>query len=413
MGLLDVAPAGARPPRRLDGRPAVVNLSRLHATAPRFGARRPRVMQVGLIADAETHDSIKYPPVNRLADRLGAGGLALCCEAPVAPAAICWSPTMGQREAVSKTVFISSTFEDLAEHRRAVWQVLKEFRAAVRGMEEFGARTAAPLETCLAEVEQSDVYVGIMAFRLGTVDPESSKSYTQLEYERARDLNKEIFIYLVDEQRAKCRVSDFEFEPLRIERLKAFKALLKERHTVGTFLSPEDLAEKLKRDFAKPLTAREPPIEESEAEFARTLSTVQRFMLVPRAVDGREIRLKVEFLGGTFPAARELCRAFNLQYGFTIGSHISVRQPEGSEMKRFRELYASSHEVDRFLALVNLRAPVDLYARLQFTEQDIRNIQAQFFGESYYDEPDFGDPNERYVAPEGKVILLFSKQAPV
>ena len=41
---------------------------------------------------------------------------------------------------MKKTVFISSTHRDLAEHRRVVWQVLEGFDVAVRGMERFGAR---------------------------------------------------------------------------------------------------------------------------------------------------------------------------------------------------------------------------------------------------------------------------------
>jgi hypothetical protein len=208
------------------------------------------------------------------------------------------------------------------------------------------------------------VYVGIIAFRLGSVDPETAKSFTQLEYERARELGKEILIYL---------------------------------------------AEKLKRDFAKQFQPKDPPAAESDAEFDKTLSTVQRFVLVPKTVIGREIRLRVAFHGGAFPAARDLCKAFNLQYGFTIGSYMRVRKPEGSDMKPFQEIYASAQTVDGFLALTESKEPVDLYARLQFTEQDVRRVHAQFFGESYYDEPEYGDPNERYVAPEGKVILLFSK----
>ncbi len=68
----------------------------------------------------------------------------------------------------AKTVFISSTFKDLKEYRRQVWLILTRFDVAVRGMEEFGARTTGPLETCLAEVEQSEVYGGIIAYRLGS-----------------------------------------------------------------------------------------------------------------------------------------------------------------------------------------------------------------------------------------------------
>ena len=94
------------------------------------------------------------------------------------------------------SVFISSTYRDLKDHRREVWDSLKQFNVTVRGMEEFGARTAGALETCLAEVEQSDVYVGIIAYRLGSVDPGSKKPFTVLEYEKAIELKKEVLIYI-------------------------------------------------------------------------------------------------------------------------------------------------------------------------------------------------------------------------
>jgi hypothetical protein len=311
---------------------------------------------------------------------------------------------------VIKTVFISSTFQDLSEHRRAVWQVLEGFNANVRGMEQFGARPEAALQTCLAEVEQSDVYVGIIAFRLGSVDAASGKSFTQLEYEHARQIGKDILIYLADEQSAKVRYVDVEVDPQQRERLNAFKATLKERHTVATFSSAEDLAEKLKRDFSKQLQPKEPETTESDAEFDKTLAIVKRFMLLPKVVSGREIRLRVAFNSGVFPAARGLCKAFNLQYGNTVGSCMNVRHPTGSDMRHFREVYASAHNVDSFLELVESKEPVDLYARLQFSEEDVPATQAQFFGESYYGEPDYGDPDEHYVAPDGRVILLFSKR---
>jgi Domain of unknown function (DUF4062) len=90
----------------------------------------------------------------------------------------------------------------LRQHRRAVWEVLKKFDVNVRGMEQFGARTSGPLDTCLAEVGQSDVYVGIIAFRLGSIDAESHQSFTELEYEHAVALKKDILIYLADEDAA-------------------------------------------------------------------------------------------------------------------------------------------------------------------------------------------------------------------
>jgi len=35
---------------------------------------------------------------------------------------------------MNKTVFISSTYDDLKEYRRAVWELLEKFDVKVRGM---------------------------------------------------------------------------------------------------------------------------------------------------------------------------------------------------------------------------------------------------------------------------------------
>mgnify|MGYP001300204134 FL=1 len=308
---------------------------------------------------------------------------------------------------MKKTVFISSTYQDLAEHRRAIWQILEQFDVDVRGMEQFGARTEAPLETCVAEVEQADVYVGVVGFRLGSIDPPSGKSFTQVEYDRAVQLRKSILIYLADEDTARVRYADIEIDPQARERLAAFKATLRERHTVSAFSTPEDLAEKLKRDFARELEPKE--MAPTANEFEGTDAVVRRFMLLPQTVVGREVRLRVGFCGGAFPASRALCKAFNLPYGATVGSHVTVTAPDG-DAKKFREMYATGATVDQFLNLSSLREPVDIYVRLQFSEQDIHRIKGEFFGYSYYyDDEEPGDPYERYVSPEGKAMLLFSK----
>jgi len=102
---------------------------------------------------------------------------------------------------MQRTVFISSTYEDLKKHRRKVWDILEKYNVNVRGMEKFGARKETSLETSLAEVGVSDIYVGIIALRLGSINKETGKSITQLEYERAYNLNKEILIYLIDEKK--------------------------------------------------------------------------------------------------------------------------------------------------------------------------------------------------------------------
>jgi hypothetical protein len=324
------------------------------------------------------------------------------------------SSSQENAKATTKTVFISSTFRDLKDHRRAVWQVLKDFEVFIRGMEEFGARPAAPIETCLAEVEQCDIYVGLVAFRIGTVDQATGKSFTQLEYEHALSRRKDVLIYLADEENARIRPIDIDLDTTLREKLLAFKNTLRERHTVNTFSDAVDLAQKLRRDFKRYLPT---PAEESEAsndqEFASTVNLVKAFQLRPKSVIGREGLFRVS-LRGVFPASRSLCKAFNMEYGDTIGSHINIKHPNIgiNQSIPFHELYATGTAADELILLQSVKKPIDLYARLHFSEDDVHKVRAEFFGRSYYvdyDDGSDGDPREQYEPPEGKAILLFSK----
>jgi len=140
-------------------------------------------------------------------------------------------------------IFISSTYLDLIPFREKLWEVLSDQDLHILGMEKFGARSSAPLLTCLKEVTQSDIYVGIIAYRYGSIDKKTSKSFTELEYERALNCNKEILIYHFDENGfIQPRFIDFGTEG---NKLLKFKELLRDNHTVDTFDSPEDLAIKV------------------------------------------------------------------------------------------------------------------------------------------------------------------------
>ena len=312
---------------------------------------------------------------------------------------------------MKRTVFISSTYQDLAAHRRAVWNVLGKFSVAVRGMEQFGARTEGPLETCLAEVEQSDIYVGILAFRLGSMDESAGKSFTQLEYERALDLGKEILIYLIDEAEAEVRYTDIDHEPKQQERLQSFKRLLRERHTVDTFTTPTDLATKLERDFRKYFAPKpEEATKEKPDEFDATLTAIKRFLKLPKTVSGTEVRLRAR-ISSRFAAARGLCEAFNLPYGATLGAAIDIVKPKGHPIKQFTELYATGKRAEELLDR-KLEGPIDLYARLQFSPKDVHLTHAQFFGSEYMVAELNYDDGTRWEPGEGKMILLFSKLVP-
>jgi hypothetical protein len=320
---------------------------------------------------------------------------------------------------MTKTVFISSTYQDLAPHRRAVWDVFEKFDVNVRGMEDFGARPEAPLDTCIAEVEQSDIYIGIIAFRLGSVDDASGKSFTQLEYERAYQLQKKILIYLIDEDNASVAIRYIDRD-FKWEKLEAFKKLLKERHTVDTFISESDLAEKLTRDFKRLLEPKKFMSVDETSEYEQAASAVRKFFLVPKAISGREVRLRVRVVNKPYPASREICTSFNFEFGATVGLEVRIENPSGFEESDLKELYFSAKQAESFLP-VSIDDVREIYARLQFIDTYIEHSAAHFqrvivrqkFASILNLQQALGplmDEEKVVYEPDGKIVMILTKE---
>lgn len=155
-----------------------------------------------------------------------------------------------------KSIFISSTYQDLQLHRNQIWTVLQNFEVDVVGMENFGARKSKPLDTCIEEISDCDIYIGIISMCYGSVDEETGKSYTQLEYDKAKEKGLEILIYLIDERNGELKTGNIDFGDKYL-RLKSFKNILKKNHTVDFFINEKDLGQKIYRDLEKIIDKRE------------------------------------------------------------------------------------------------------------------------------------------------------------
>jgi hypothetical protein len=323
-----------------------------------------------------------------------------------------------------KTVFVSSTYLDLQEHRKEVWDVLEEFDVNVRGMEQFGARSEEPLETCINEVEQSDVYVGIVGYRLGSVHEDRGLSFTQMEYERARELELEILIYLIDEE-AEIKAKHID-KGEKLDKLESFKRTLRERHTVDTFTTPSDIGEKIRRDFRRVLGPPEGDGKDNtKSEIDKSSDAIEKFLLIPKAVSGREILLDLELKGEPFPASKDICTAFNLSFGATVGIQVEIKKPEGYGDSDLSHLFVRSKNLEEIWP-INEGQRRRVYAKLQFTENEIDKIKTRFKSETKtYRESDSLMPQSQlstlsrepfrektvHLEAEGNVILLYTKKA--
>lgn len=280
------------------------------------------------------------------------------------------------------TIFVSSTFQDLKIHRRAVWEVLSTFDVSVRGMEQFGARPEMPLQTCIDELEQSDIYIGIIAFRHGSIEPGSGKSYTQLEYERALDLKKEIYIYLVDEENAKVSYKNID-QGESLGKLNAFKRMLRERHTVDTFVDEKDLAIKVQRDLARKLALKKPVVFAVVDDGEKSSSVLSQFFLMPKSVAGEEVLLELKVKGVPYPASRDVCEAFNMDFGSAAGVSVEIIQPKEHGSKGLTELFFDGHQATQVCSLGKNNG-FKAYVRLNFVENPIDNIKARWKTEVTY-----------------------------
>src|SRR5437588_4206496 len=107
-------------------------------------------------------------------------------------------------------IFVSSSFEDLREHRAAAIRVLRQLGHEVLAMEDMVAGSSPPLTKVLEMVDRAEAYVGVFAWRYGYV-PEGplpvsvaggeagQTSITHFEYLRAKERGIPVLAFLLEE----------------------------------------------------------------------------------------------------------------------------------------------------------------------------------------------------------------------
>ena len=140
-------------------------------------------------------------------------------------------------------VYISSTYEDLKDHREAIYRALRRLGHDVRAMEDYVATDQRPIDKCIADVSACDVYVGILAWRYGFVPTDHNPdglSITELEYRKAKELGKPLLIFMANEKAP--WPPEFIDTGKDAERVRALRGELNARTVRSLFASPDELA---------------------------------------------------------------------------------------------------------------------------------------------------------------------------
>jgi hypothetical protein len=136
-------------------------------------------------------------------------------------------------------VFISSTFSDLQEERRAVIQTVMKVDCIPAGMEMFPAADEEQLEFIKKIIDDCDYYIIIIGGRYGSVTADGV-SYTEKEYDYAISKDIRVLAFL-HEQPSKLSVEKSDIDPVARDRLAAFREKVSKGRLVSFWKAPTDL----------------------------------------------------------------------------------------------------------------------------------------------------------------------------
>jgi formylglycine-generating enzyme required for sulfatase activity len=147
------------------------------------------------------------------------------------------------------TIYLSSTYEDLKDYRRVVFDALRKSGYQVIAMEDYVATDQRPVDKCLKDVERADIYVGLFAFRYGYVPPVHHEnpmglSITELEFRHAEVLKRPALAFIAKEDAGiSMNFADaYTGEGGKGEHIKTLRKHLLTEKLASPFSSPHELA---------------------------------------------------------------------------------------------------------------------------------------------------------------------------
>jgi len=140
-----------------------------------------------------------------------------------------------------RKVFLSSTSKDLAEHREVVAKRIHQMGDyhCVR-MEEFVAGAGQTADDCRAMVRGCELFIGILGHYHGSCPDGDERSYTEIEYETAVEMELPQLIFVAPddfERPVNLREPDVKWR-----RQQAFRERVRRRQICPEFSAPETLA---------------------------------------------------------------------------------------------------------------------------------------------------------------------------
>ncbi len=137
-------------------------------------------------------------------------------------------------------VFISSTYADLKNERRKILDILLMADCIPAGMEAFVASDVEQFKVIKKAIDLCDYYILIIGKRYGSINEETGLSYTEMEYEYAREKGIPVLVFALDES-VELPEEKTETDPKKINSLKEFRKKALTNRLVSIWKTQDEL----------------------------------------------------------------------------------------------------------------------------------------------------------------------------
>jgi len=141
-------------------------------------------------------------------------------------------------------VFVSSTYTDLIEERKKILDILLRADCIPAGMESFVATDNEQFEVIKRVIDLCDYYILILGMRYGSINPTTEKSYTEMEYEYAKEKGIPVLVFAIDDTIV-LQKDKIESDSKKIAKLQSFRENALTNRLASIWTSCEDLIGKV------------------------------------------------------------------------------------------------------------------------------------------------------------------------
>jgi hypothetical protein len=242
--------------------------------------------------------------------------------------------------------FVSSTFEDLKDHRARVIKALRRSGIFVDPMEDWTAASDEPKVFSQDRVKTCDFCVLLLAFRRGYVPNNETRSITELEYSAAIAQGIDVLVYLLDEKAVWPKhFNDLDSDP----KLRAWRTNLEQTHGRELF-GPDPSSIDISPAITRWVVKHTHPVVADLSEYFAALTHIEAVLRARRA----DVTLYLERTRDLIQHAHDELAQRRVPHGTcaqiletgkmlvtTIGNDVP-----STELQRLQDLLAGAYKVE-------------------------------------------------------------------